>query len=98
MLVAITGSFHGAVVGTLLGDAVTLQVRGVDYFAVAATIALGGLATADVLYLNVRERAGEFAALRAIGWTEGALDRLVSWEGLVIGVTGAASAPRPASV
>ncbi len=91
VLVAITRTFNGAAVGTLLGDAITLQVRGVDYFAVAATIALGGLATADVLYLSVRERAGEFAALRATGWTEGALTRLVSWEGLVIGVTGAAA-------
>ena len=89
VLVAITRTFNGAAVGSLLGDAITVQVRGVDYFAVAATIALGGLATADVLYLNVRERAGEFAALRAMGWTERALSRLVSWEGLVIGGTGA---------
>lgn len=89
VLVAITRAFNGAAVGTLLGDAITLQVRGVDYFAVAATILLGGLATADVLYLNVRERAGEFAALRAMGWTEGALRRLVSWEGLAIGGAGA---------
>jgi len=89
VLVAITRTFNGAAVGSLLGDAITLQVRAVDYFAVAATIALGGLATADVLYLNVRERAGEFAALRAMGWTEHALTRLVSWEGLVIGGAGA---------
>lgn len=89
VLVAITRTFNGAAVGTLLGDAITLQVRGVDYFAVAATIALGGLATADVLYLSVRERAGEFAALRAMGWTERTLTRLMSWEGLVIGGAGA---------
>lgn len=89
VLVAITRAFNGAAVGSLLGDAITLQVRGVDYFAVAATILLGGLATADVLYLNVRERAGEFAALRAMGWPERSLTRLVSWEGLAIGGTGA---------
>ncbi len=89
ILLGITRAFHGAAVGTLLGDAITLQVRGVDYLAVGATIALGALATADVLYLNVRERAGEFAALRAMGWPETALARVVAWEGLAIGVVGA---------
>ena len=89
VLLSITRVFHGAAVGTLLGDAITLQVRGVDYLAVGATIALGALATADVLYLNVRERSGEFAALRAMGWPEAALARVVVWEGLAIGVIGA---------
>ena len=89
VLLGITQAFRGAAVGTLLGDAITLQVRGVDYVAVIATIALGALATADVLYLGVRERAGEYSTLRALGWTERALSRVVTWEGLTIGVLGA---------
>ena len=67
LLVGITLAFRGVVVGSLLGDAIAVQVRGVDYIAVAATVALGVLAVADVLFLNLRERAAELATLRATG-------------------------------
>ncbi|WP_327011698.1 FtsX-like permease family protein [Dactylosporangium sp. NBC_01737] len=90
VLGAITYTFHGAIVGTLLGDAVSLRVRAVDTIAVAATILLGVLAVADVLYLNVRDRAAELATLRATGWTSASLARLVAAEGLGIGVLGGA--------
>jgi putative ABC transport system permease protein len=46
---------------------VAVQVRCVDYVAVAATIALGVTAVADVLFLNIRERAAELATIRAAG-------------------------------
>jgi putative ABC transport system permease protein len=62
MLTAVTLAFRGTVVGSLLGNAVAVQVRGVDYVAVAATIALGVMAVADVLFLNIRERAAELLA------------------------------------
>ncbi|GLL03205.1 FtsX-like permease family protein [Dactylosporangium matsuzakiense] len=88
VLGAITFAFHGAIVGTLLGDAVSLQVRAVDTVAVAATVLLGALAVADVLYLNIRDRSAELATLRATGWTAGALARLVAAEGFGIGVLG----------
>jgi len=88
VVVAVNGAFHGAVSGTLLGDAITIQVRGVDSVAVAAIAALGLVAVADVLYLGVRERAAEFAALRAAGWGEPALVRLVVYEGAGIGSIG----------
>jgi len=78
LVLAITLAFRGAVVGSLLGDAVSLQIRGVDYLAVAVTVFLSSVAVADLLYLNVREGAAEFATLRATGWPESALSRLVS--------------------
>jgi putative ABC transport system permease protein len=37
VLAAVTLAFRGVVVGTLLGNAVAVQVRGVDYVAVIAT-------------------------------------------------------------
>jgi ABC-type antimicrobial peptide transport system permease subunit len=42
-----------------------------------------------VLYLNIRDRAAELATLRAVGWTDSALARLVGYEGLALGATGA---------
>jgi putative ABC transport system permease protein len=88
VLLAVTFAFHGVVVGSLLGDAVALQVRGVDYVAVAVTIALGMLAVADVMTMNIRERSAELATIRAFGWPERSLGRLVVTEGLVIGIVG----------
>jgi ABC-type antimicrobial peptide transport system permease subunit len=43
---------------------------------------------ADVLYINVRERASELAALWAGGWSNRALLRLIGYEGLGMGVLG----------
>ena len=88
MLTAVTLAFRGTIVGSLLGNAVAVQVRGVDYVAVAATIALGVMAVADVLFLNIRERAAELATIRALGWPESALRRLVVTEGAAIGLCG----------
>ncbi|HEY1640530.1 MAG TPA: ABC transporter permease [Streptosporangiaceae bacterium] len=85
---AITLAFRGVVVGSLLGDAVAVQIRGVDYLAITAIVALGVLAVADVLVLNVRERAAELATIRQFGWPESALTRLVVTEGALIGAAG----------
>ncbi len=91
LVTGVTLAFRGVVVGSLLGDAVAVQVRGVDFVAIAATVALGVLAVTDVVVLNIRERSAEFATLRALGWPESALGRLVVGEALLIGVTGSAA-------
>jgi ABC-type lipoprotein release transport system permease subunit len=88
LLLAVTVAFSDTLVGTLLGDAVAVQVRPTDYIAVAATILLGAASIADVLFLNLRERAGELAILRASGWDDRALGRLVALEGLWTGAIG----------
>ncbi|HEY6760755.1 MAG TPA: ABC transporter permease [Baekduia sp.] len=87
-LLAVTAAFRGAVVGTVLGDAVAVQVRTADYVAVGAALVLGGLAVADVLYLNLRDRSAEIATLRATGWRERQLTRLVALEGAGLGLVG----------
>jgi putative ABC transport system permease protein len=88
MLAALSLAFRGVVVGSLLGDAVAVQVRGVDYIAVTATVVLGVLAVADVVFLNITERSAELAAIRAFGWRESTLGRLVITEGAFIGLAG----------
>ncbi|MFI1193141.1 FtsX-like permease family protein [Micromonospora sp. NPDC020750] len=89
-LVAAAGyAFRGAIVGNLLGDAVSLSVRDADRLAAVATVLLGAAAVADVLYLNIRDRAAELATLRAVGWTDAALTRLIGYEGFLLGALGA---------
>ncbi len=89
ILTAVTVAFRGDVIGTLLGDAVAVQVRGVDYVAAGATIALGVLSIADAVSIGITERAAEIAAIRTFGWREGVLARLVVTEGVIIGLAGA---------
>ncbi|MEV4541784.1 FtsX-like permease family protein [Micromonospora echinaurantiaca] len=89
VVAAVSYAFRGAIVGSLLGDTVALSVRGADALAAAATVLLGAAAVADVLYLNIRDRATELAALRATGWTDLALGRLIGYEGLLLGALGA---------
>jgi ABC-type antimicrobial peptide transport system permease subunit len=61
----------------------------VDLAAVLTTIVLGAFAIGDVLYLNLRDRASELAALRAVGWSAAALHRLIGYEAAALGLLGA---------
>ncbi|TMK86639.1 MAG: FtsX-like permease family protein [Actinobacteria bacterium] len=87
-LLAINLAFRGTLVGTLLGQVVSLQVRAVDYISVGLAIALGAFSVADVLFLNLRERAPEIVTLRTVGWQRSHLGRLITLEGLGIGLVG----------
>jgi putative ABC transport system permease protein len=88
LIISVVLAFQGTVVGSLLGDAVAVQVRGPDYVAAAATVVLGVLAVTDVLFISIRERAAELTTLRALGWTDRALGRLVITEGALMGIAG----------
>lgn len=96
LLLLIDLAFKGAVTGNLLGDAITVQTQPTDYLAAALTLLLGAISVADVLYVNIRERASEFALLEATGWTDRHLTRLAAYEAAAIGLlgslTGAAAA------
>jgi ABC-type antimicrobial peptide transport system permease subunit len=89
LLTSVVWAFRGAVTGSLLGDAVSIRVRGVDTVAIGAIVLLGLVAVGDVMYLNVRDRAAELATLHATGWSTRALGALVTCEGAGIGALGA---------
>ncbi|MER5770753.1 FtsX-like permease family protein [Streptomyces sp. NPDC001985] len=88
LLVAAVHTFEGVLAGSLLGDAVSVRIRAADIAAVGMMVLLAAVAVGDVMYLNIRDRMGEFAALRATGWTDRTLARLVLTEGAVLGLTG----------
>ena len=88
LLLGIKAAFHGSVVGTLLGNAVDVQVRGADLVAATAMILLGLAAIADILYLDIREQAARYAALQAAGWSDAAVGRLVVSQAALIAVAG----------
>lgn len=88
LLLSITLAFQGSLVGSALGAVISVQVRAVDYLAVALAVGLAAFSVADVLFMNLRERAAELVTLRASGWREGHLVRMVAVEGLGIGLLG----------
>lgn len=65
-----------------------MNTRPVDYISAMLTVAIGAFAVADVLYLNIRERVSELATLRALGWREATLARLITAEGAAMGLAG----------
>ena len=91
VLVAIERSSQGTLVGTLLGNAVSLQVRSSDFVAIGLTIGLAAVSAADVLYLNLRERAAEFLTLETTGWSLAELSRLVLIEAAALALLAALS-------
>jgi ABC-type antimicrobial peptide transport system permease subunit len=89
VLVAINRAFEGNLVGTLLGEAIILRVNRLDLLSVALAILLAALAVADVLYLNLRDRAAELATLKTAGWSDRDLVAVVGYEALGLGLLGA---------
>ncbi|WP_460829445.1 ABC transporter permease [Nocardioides hungaricus] len=91
LLIGVSLGFRGAVVGSVMGNAVAIQVRTADYAAVGATLLLALLGVANVIYLNIRERGVEFATLLSTGWSARELSRATLWEALGLGMLGTVS-------
>lgn len=98
VLLAIQRAFEGATVGTLLGNAIAIQVRTADLAAAGLVILLAAAAVADVLYRNLRERAAEFATLRTSGWKDSQLATVVALEALGLGLLGSTAGALAATV
>ena len=88
VLLAINTAFEGSLVGTLLGEAILVRVSGLDFVSVAITLMLAALALADVLYINLRERAPELLTLKTSGWSDRQLLTAVGLEALGLGLLG----------
>jgi ABC-type antimicrobial peptide transport system permease subunit len=84
-----TLAFQGRLVGTLLGEVISAQVRGLDFLAVAVIVLLAAFSLADVLYLNLRERAAEFITLKTVGWGNRHLARTITAEATFLALSGA---------
>jgi ABC-type antimicrobial peptide transport system permease subunit len=88
LLLAINQAFRGDMVGTLLGQAISVQVRGLDFLVVGVIVLLAALSLADVIYLNLRERAAEIVTLRTVGWSDRHLAQMIATEAVILGLLG----------
>jgi hypothetical protein len=83
VLLAAQASFNSSIGDSALAGLVTATTRGTDVISALLAVGLGAAAVADVTYLNLRERAGELAALEASGWGRRQIGTLLSVEGLL---------------
>ncbi|MER5640917.1 FtsX-like permease family protein [Kitasatospora sp. NPDC002227] len=88
LVLTVTVAFHGVLVGNMLGQAVSVAVRGVDGASTALMLVLALLAVADLSYTNIKERTAQLALLQATGWTSGQICRLIAWESAGLGLAG----------
>jgi len=88
VLLAAHVSFATSIGNSALAGLVNGSTRGTDLVSVLLTIGLSAAGIADVAYLNLRERAGELAALMASGWSRRQVGRLLAIEAVVTAVTG----------
>jgi putative ABC transport system permease protein len=88
VLLSIQLAYRGQVVDTALGQATIIQVRAVDLIAAVLALVLGAFSVADVLAVNLRERAVEQAVLAAVGWRPITLAAVAATEGLGVGLCG----------
>ena len=89
VLLATQASFNSSIGDSALAGLVTATTRGTDVISALLAVGLGAAAVADVTYLNLRERAGELAALEASGWGRRQIGTLLSVEGLLTALVGA---------
>ena len=88
ILMIIAYTFQGAVAGTLLGDAIVLEVRTADIIAVIILTFLGLICLVMTLRFAHLEDASDWAILSAVGWHSTLVLRAVMAQGALIGVTG----------
>jgi len=89
LIAVLVTAFHGQTSGTLLGQAIIVQVHAADYLAAGICAVLGLALARDIAYTATRDRAGEHALLRATGWTPADLTRLAGLETALTATVGA---------
>ena len=88
-LLAVQVEFRGRAAGTLLGDAVAVQVRTPDLVAALLTMVLAGFGMHHVMATEIRERRPELATLRAVGWRDRTVARMLLLQAAIVALFGA---------
>lgn len=89
LLLGIMTAFKGAVVGSLLGDVVAVQVRPPDLVATVCLVVLGVTTVGVVLTLGVDEDRVTYAVLSAQGWRPARLAATVVAQAAILASLGA---------
>src|SRR5699024_2784621 len=86
LFIYVTYRLQGIMFTTWLGEYVALEVGPVHYVAIIVALIIAILTTAEIMWQNVSERKEEFSLLRAIGWKNSRVRRLILAEGVFSGL------------
>lgn len=89
MILVIQREFRNRAVGTVLGDAITVQVRTPDLMAAALTALLAAIGIYHVTATEARERRAEIGTMLAVGWRPATIRNLVLTQAVYVGLLGA---------
>ncbi|MGL6102601.1 MAG: FtsX-like permease family protein, partial [Exiguobacterium acetylicum] len=82
----VTFRLKGVLYATWLGEYVALEVGTMHYVAMGVALLIAILTTTEILWQNVNERRSQLAVLKATGWQDRLIRRLVLLEGLLTGL------------
>lgn len=85
LFIFITFRLRGVMFTTWLGQYTAMEIGLEHYIAMGVALLIAILTTAEIMWQNISERRAEIALLKAIGWRNGAIRRLILMEGFLIG-------------
>ncbi|WP_103108344.1 FtsX-like permease family protein [Brevibacillus reuszeri] len=85
----VTFRLQGMMYTSWLGQFVAVEIGQAHYVAMVLALVIAILTTAEIIWQNVMERKAELLLLKAMGWRNGAIFRLILWEGLLCGLLAA---------
>ncbi|MEJ8548722.1 FtsX-like permease family protein [Brevibacillus borstelensis] len=85
----VTFRLQGMMYTSWLGQYVAVEIGQEHYVATVLALVIAVLTTAEIIWQNVMDRKAELLLLKAMGWRNGAIFRLIVWEGLLCGLLAA---------
>lgn len=85
----VTYRLEGILYTSWLGEYVAIEIGKTHYIGIGVAIALSILITAQIIWQNVQERRPEIALLKALGWKNNSIRKLIILEGLFTGIIAA---------
>ncbi|MGE9212691.1 FtsX-like permease family protein [Exiguobacterium aurantiacum] len=81
----VTFRLQGVLYTTWIGEFVALEVGTMHYVAMGVALLIAMLTTTEIMWQNVSERKPQLAVLKALGWQNTSIRRLVLTEGALTG-------------
>lgn len=85
----VTFRLKGVMYTSWLGQYVALEVGPTHYIAAIVALLIAILTTAELMWQNISDRKLEFALLKAMGWKNSMVRKIVLFEGALIGLLAA---------
>ncbi|QFF98998.1 hypothetical protein PB01_09225 [Psychrobacillus glaciei] len=88
MFIYVTFRLNGVLYTSWLGQYVSMEVGIHHYIAVSISLIISILTTSEIMWQNIKERRNEISLLKALGWKNAHIRKMVLVEGAVIGLVG----------